>query len=187
LSALQALKKAKQFGMKMFEQAAKPWRQARDAQAAIPGKNQDWAAFGLLLQRYRADVIHFLYRMVQDVTVAEELALEVFLRSGPAMQSATRLFRIATDLALGELRNAKSPSMTGQTAEESMDLFGVGGAVASMPGKQRAAVVMHKYHQMDYEQIARVLNCSESVAKSLLSSAYETLRQRLAPYAVTQK
>jgi RNA polymerase sigma-70 factor (ECF subfamily) len=68
-----------------------------------------------------------------------------------------------------------------------MDLSDVGGAVASMPGKQRAAVVMHKYHQMDYEQIARVLNCSESVAKSLLSSAYETLRQRLAPYAVTQK
>jgi hypothetical protein len=80
LSAFQALKKANELGMMMFKRTAKPWRQARDAQGAIPGKNQDWAAFGVLLQRYRADVIHFLYRMVQDVTVAEELALEVFLQ-----------------------------------------------------------------------------------------------------------
>ena len=40
--------------------------------------------------------------------------------------------------------------------------------VAALPEKQRAAVLMHKYQEMDYSQIAGVLNCSESAVKSLL-------------------
>ena len=46
--------------------------------------------------------------------------------------------------------------------------------------KQRAAVLMHKYEEMEYSQIARALDCSESAVKSLLFRAYETLRARLA-------
>ena len=56
-------------------------------------------------------------------------------------------------------------------------------AVATLPEKQRAAVLMHKYQEMEYSQIARVLNCSESAIKSLLFRAYETLRARLAHMA----
>jgi RNA polymerase sigma-70 factor (ECF subfamily) len=55
--------------------------------------------------------------------------------------------------------------------------------VAALPEKQRAAVLMHKYHEMEYTQIAKVLNCSESAVKSLLFRAYETLRARLAHMA----
>jgi len=43
--------------------------------------------------------------------------------------------------------------------------------------------LMHKYEDMEYTQIARVLNCSESAVKSLLFRAYETLRNRLAHMA----
>ena len=53
-------------------------------------------------------------------------------------------------------------------------------AIAALPDKQRAAVLMHKYEEMDYTQIASVLECSESAVKSLLFRAYETLRSRLA-------
>jgi len=53
------------------------------------------------------------------------------------------------------------------------------GAVAALPEKQRAAVLMHKYEEMEYSQIAKVLSCSESAVKSLLFRAYETLRERL--------
>jgi RNA polymerase sigma-70 factor (ECF subfamily) len=53
-------------------------------------------------------------------------------------------------------------------------------AIALLPDKQRAAVLMHKYEEMEYSQIAKVLNCSESAVKSLLFRAYETLRARLA-------
>jgi RNA polymerase sigma-70 factor (ECF subfamily) len=56
-------------------------------------------------------------------------------------------------------------------------------AVAMLPEKQRAAVLMHKYQEMEYSQIAKVLNCSESAIKSLLFRAYETLRARLAHMA----
>ena len=56
-------------------------------------------------------------------------------------------------------------------------------AIAALPEKQRAAVLMHKYEEMEYSQIARALNCSESAVKSLLFRAYETLRARLAHMA----
>jgi RNA polymerase sigma-70 factor (ECF subfamily) len=54
-------------------------------------------------------------------------------------------------------------------------------AIYSLPEKQRAAVLLHKYQELDYDEIARVLECSESALKSLLFRAYETLRVELAP------
>jgi RNA polymerase sigma-70 factor (ECF subfamily) len=56
-------------------------------------------------------------------------------------------------------------------------------AISVLPEKQRAAVLMHKYEEMEYSQIAKVLSCSESAVKSLLFRAYETLRARLAHMA----
>jgi RNA polymerase sigma-70 factor (ECF subfamily) len=55
--------------------------------------------------------------------------------------------------------------------------------VELLPAKQRAAVLMHKYQEMDYAQIAAALECSESAVKSLLFRAYETLRAKLAHLA----
>jgi RNA polymerase sigma-70 factor (ECF subfamily) len=54
-------------------------------------------------------------------------------------------------------------------------------AVEELPEKQRAAVLLHKYEELDYDQIAGILGCSESALKSLLFRAYETLRIKLAP------
>jgi len=51
--------------------------------------------------------------------------------------------------------------------------------VQALPERQRMAVLMHKYQQMDYKQIAEVLKLSESATKSLLFRAYETLREQL--------
>ncbi len=55
-------------------------------------------------------------------------------------------------------------------------------AIDRLPPKQRAAILMHKYEELEYSQIAAVLGCSESAVKSLLFRAYETLRIRLAPF-----
>lgn len=54
-------------------------------------------------------------------------------------------------------------------------------AILALPAKQRAAVLLHKYQELDYDEIARILGCSESALKSLLFRAYETLRVALAP------
>jgi RNA polymerase sigma-70 factor (ECF subfamily) len=51
--------------------------------------------------------------------------------------------------------------------------------VNALPERQRIAVLMHKYQQMDYREIASVLKLSESATKSLLFRAYETLREQL--------
>jgi RNA polymerase sigma-70 factor (ECF subfamily) len=56
-------------------------------------------------------------------------------------------------------------------------------AIETLPPKQRAAVLMHKYEGLEYTRIARTLECSESAVKSLLFRAYETLRVRLAHLA----
>ena len=56
-------------------------------------------------------------------------------------------------------------------------------AIDALPDKQRAAVMMHKYQELEYSQIAKSLGCSESAVKSLLFRAYETLRERLAHMA----
>jgi len=183
-----------------------------DAELMLRVKDGDGASFGVLLEKHRSSVVHFLYRMVQHQAVAEELAQEVFLRVyrsrgtyEPTAKFTTWLFRIATHLALNSLRDGKNERSQERLDERSEDmparqvedhrpsveqsmvrkaaLDEVRQAVAALPDKQRAAVLMHKYKEMEYTQIARVLNCSESAVKSLLFRAYETLRARLAHMA----
>ncbi len=79
----------------------------RDAQLMLRVREGDDTSFGLLLERHRGPVVHFLYRMVQNQAVSEELAQEVFLRVyrsretyEPTAKFTTWLFRIATHVAL---------------------------------------------------------------------------------------
>lgn len=180
-----------------------------DAELMLRVKEGDANSFSLLLQRHRNPVIHFLFRMVQNQALAEELAQEVFLRVyrarasyEPTAKFTTWLFRIATHLALNSLRDRRNerwlesldggaedgngrelpdaqPSIEQELLKEARARE-IRRAIAMLPGKQRAAVLMHKFEEMEYSQIARVLNCSESAVKSLLFRAYETLRARLA-------
>ena len=183
----------------------------RDAELMLRVRDGDPASFTLLLERHRGPVIHFVYRMVQNQAVAEELAQEVFFRVyrsratyEPTAKFTTWLFRIATHLALNWIRDGKH-----EKSQESIDqpeegparqfsdaapnveqrllrqakLAEVRAAIETLPDKQKAAVLMHKYQEMEYAQIAAVLGCSESAVKSLLFRAYETLRSRLAHMA----
>ena len=184
----------------------------QDAELMLRVRDGDAASFGLLLERHRGPVIHFVYRMVMNQAIAEELAQEVFLRVYRSRERyeatakfTTWLFRIATHLALNWIRDGKnersqdslddgrdeglSRQVTDRrpTIEQTMvgqvRLREIRQAIELLPGKQRAAVIMHKYEEMEYSQIAQALNCSESAVKSLLFRAYETLRARLAHLA----
>ena len=179
-------------------------------------KDGDAGSFELLLSRHRRAVVNYLHRMVRNQAVAEELAQEVFLRVyrargsyEPAAKFTTWLYRIATRLALNSLRDNKyqrrhdsvddsSPERPPlQLADERSNreeqllteatLAAVRGAIAALPEKQRAAVLMHKYEGMDYVQIATALDCSVSAVKSLLFRAYESLRISLASLAANHK
>jgi len=184
----------------------------RDAQLMLRVREGDETSFSLLLNRHRGPVVHFLYRMVQNQAVSEELAQEVFLRVyrsresyEPTAKFTTWLFRIATHLALNSIRDRKnekgqesldeevSEGLERQvpdrnpTVEQSMlqhaRMAEVRKAIDALPAKQRAAVLMHKYQELEYAQIAKALGCSDSAVKSLLFRAYETLRVRLAHMA----
>ena len=184
----------------------------RDAELMLRVREGDSLSFSLLLEKHRGPVIHFVYRMVLNQAVAEELAQEVFLRVyrsratyEPTAKFTTWLFRIATHLALNSIRDGRNEKLQDSLDREVADgpvrqvatrepnveqrllrqarLLEVRQAIESLPGKQRAAVLMHKYDEMEYSQIAGVLGCSESAVKSLLFRAYEALRARLAHMA----
>jgi RNA polymerase sigma-70 factor, ECF subfamily len=182
-----------------------------DVQLMLDVKAGDEVSFDLLLQRYRRPLVNFLHRMVRDTATAEDLTQEVFLRVyrartqySPTAKFTTWLFRIATNLALNSVRDnryhqmevsldapledhnapmeipAREMRIDEHMVERDKNRF-IRRAIASLPEKQRAAVLLHKYEEMDYSDIARILGCSESALKSLLFRAYETLRVQLAP------
>ncbi len=139
--------------------------------------------------------------------LAQEVFLRVYRSREsyePSAKFTTWLYRIATNLAVNHARDTRHerPEVqvsldepddeTGTTlelpdgslnAEQVMvrreRLLAIRKRVEALPEQQRLAVIMHKYQQMDYKQIAEVLKKSESATKSLLFRAYETLREQL--------
>jgi len=139
--------------------------------------------------------------------LAQEVFLRVYRSRASYEASAkftTWLYRIATNLAVNHARDTRHerPEVTvsldepdeesgttlelpdgNLTAEQVMvrreRMLAIRSKVEALPEQQRLAVIMHKYQQMDYKQIAEVLKKSESATKSLLFRAYETLREQL--------
>jgi RNA polymerase sigma-70 factor (ECF subfamily) len=127
----------------------------------------------------------------------------------PSAKFTTWLFRIATNLALNSVRDnryqrmeisldapltadaedgdektldvaEKQPNIEQHLVEDVQRKM-IRRAIEKLPEKQRAAVLLHKYQELDYGEISKILECSESALKSLLFRAYETLRVELAP------
>jgi RNA polymerase sigma-70 factor (ECF subfamily) len=139
--------------------------------------------------------------------LAQEVFLRVYRSRAtyePSAKFTTWLYRIATNLAVNNARDTRherpentvrldepdqetgtTPDLADEaiTVEEQMlkreRLAAIRSKVNALPERQRLAVVMHKYQQMDYREIAGVLKLSESATKSLLFRAYETLREQL--------
>ena len=142
--------------------------------------------------------------------LAQEVFLRVYRSRASYEASAkftTWLYRIATNLAVNHARDTRKerPEVmvsldepdeeTGTTfelpdggldAEQQMvrreRMLAIRRKVEALPEQQRLAVIMHKYQQMDYKQIAAVLKISESATKSKLFRAYEALREQLKEY-----
>lgn len=141
--------------------------------------------------------------------LAQEAFLRVYQareRYQPEARFTTWLYRIATNLALNAIRDRRAepvvletaletgtetgspleraadgrPTVEERLAESDRQRF-IREAIEALPEKQRAAVILHKYQEIDYRQIAGILKVSESAVKSLLFRAYASLRARLEP------
>jgi RNA polymerase sigma-70 factor, ECF subfamily len=151
----------------------------------------------------------------QAEDLAQEVFLRVYRAREdyvPSAKFTTWLFRIATNLALNSVRDnryqkletsidtpvvddegderpldipEKNPNIEQHLVEEARRKM-IRHAIDKLPEKQRAAVLLHKYQELDYAEIAKILSCSESALKSLLFRAYEALRVELAPLVAQQ-
>jgi RNA polymerase sigma-70 factor, ECF subfamily len=187
------------------------WSQLSDAEIMLRVAAGDEAGFGILVEKYRRQMVHYMFRMVHNQAIAEELAQEVFLRVYRARASyraeakfSTWLYRIATNLGVNHARDTRhersaqtiyldqpdpetgiSPDVADTTPSVEQDMLrearlaAIRKHVMALPERQRTAVLMHKYQDLDYKQIGAVLKLSESATKSLLFRAYQTLRERL--------
>ena len=146
----------------------------------------------------------------QAEDLAQEVFIRVYRARReyePSAKFTTWLFRIATNLALNALRDGRhrqsevsldAPAEKEDGSEVKLDVPDgvpvieqrlverdraavIHRAIFALPEKQRAAVLLHKYQELDYDEIARILGCSVSALKSLLFRAYEALRVELAP------
>jgi RNA polymerase sigma-70 factor (ECF subfamily) len=158
----------------------------------------DTVAFGCLVERHQRDVYRLCFRFVNDRDDAADLTQEVFLRAYRAIRSfrgesafSTWLYRIAVNLCQSfrasrrphdELTESSVVVGGGEVLdriERRERIHAVRDAVARLPAKQRATLVLKVYHELTHEQVAEVLGTSVGTAKANLFHALANLRRLL--------
>ena len=170
----------------------------------------DTAAFEKLVERHQTLVLGTVARMLGSNSEVEDIAQQVFVRvwksAGRYVARAkftTWLLKITRNLVFNELRRSKRrahvPIQSDPDAEElPLREEGVSApdaaalekelqkaidqAIARLPETQRMAVILRRYEEMSYEQIAAVLELSVPAVKSVLFRARTELRERLGAY-----
>jgi len=172
----------------------------------------DAAAFAQLVELYQQRVVAVMHHLLGKLDNAEDLAQEVFLRIyrirkkyRPKAKFSTWLFTIANNLAMNARRDRarrpavqldpqesgpmpQAPSMSGREPAPSSGLVQqelaivIRKALDELNDRQRMAVVLNKFEDMGYAEIAEVMELSTKAVKSLLSRARARLREVLQPY-----
>ena len=177
-----------------------------DVRLMLAFSRGDVGAFDALFQRWAGPLLRYLDRMVRDRATAEELVQEVFIRVHrardryqPDARFSTWLYRIATNLALNELRRPRrrdphvsldadgaSPLAAEEpAAEDVVDARRASAAVLreleTLPERQRAALCLTAVEGLSYAEVALALDASEKAVKALVHRARATLAARLRP------
>jgi RNA polymerase sigma-70 factor (ECF subfamily) len=174
-----------------------------DARLMLRFRGGDRGAFETLFRRYTPRLVSFLARMVPERARAEELAQETFVRIyqardryEPKARFSTWLFGIASNLALNDLARAhrrrehpweESAATQVPTSEppadESLVARSTAGrleeALAQLPDRQQAALLLRVEEELSYEDIADALGVSKASVKSLIHRARERLLSAL--------
>jgi RNA polymerase sigma-70 factor (ECF subfamily) len=174
-----------------------------DARRMLAFQRGDESAFDELYREWRVPLFRFAYRMLGRTGPAEEVAQETFVRLyqareryRPTAAFRTYVLRIATHLCVNERRRASFRLEDGAgpaevatadagpagVAEHNQLAAAVERALAALPERQRAAVVLARYEGCSMAEIGEVLEVSEGAAKLLVHRAREQLRTALAAY-----
>ena len=175
------------------------------------------AAFTQLVTRYKDPIINYINTMIGNYDIAADLAQETFLRVyqnigryNNLYQFSTWIYRIATNLAIDEIRYRKRRGQVfyrnvwenqadGAAEEREFALRDsgrspgdevlrkesgrvIGDAIRSLPPKYRTAFVMKEVQELPYDEIARILKTSPGTIKSRLHRARELLQRKLEHY-----
>jgi len=170
----------------------------------------DLGAFERLVEAHQSKVVGVVAKMLGDVSDAEDIAQQVFLRVWnsaaryePSARFTTWLFTITRNLAFNELRRRKrhpavsldselggrafqvqdahAKSAPKVMMEEEMQAS-IQKAIDALPQAQRMAVILRRYQDVSYEEIGNILEMSVPAVKSVLFRARTTLRECLRDY-----
>ena len=191
------------------DQGVPPPAIAADPDVALMLRFQtgDQAAFQELFSKLSPRVLQFTRRLVGSTARAEEVTQDVFLqifrfrhRYRPESRLSTWVFTIATNLCLNELRRPERqlrvdlwaeerpegpplPDRGAPTPEEGAASLELGrrleAAVAELPAKQRAALLLSRVDGLAYRDVAQALGCTEGAVKALLFRATQALKRSL--------
>jgi RNA polymerase sigma-70 factor (ECF subfamily) len=152
--------------------------------------------FDELLERYQNEIFRYSMQLTRNSADADDLYQETMLKAyrafgrlGPDSNYRAWLYRIATNTFLSQKRKDKRErpldpvlddhlAVTNPDQPASLDardlLVEVEQFVQNLPEKQRVALILRKYHELDYANIAATLNSSEEAARA---NVYEALRK----------
>ena len=177
-------------------------------------KQGDESAFAEIVRRYRNPIVNYLYRFLNDYEEAVDLGQETFVRVYFAIDRyhtgfafSTYIYRIATNLAISELRKRKRRrlmSLTGlyQSDHDDTTEFQprdqrqlpdaelvddernkvIARAIAALPEKYRVAVVLRDVEGRSYEEIAEIMELGLGTTKSRISRGRGLLKDKLKTY-----
>src|SRR4051794_27856369 len=140
------------------------------------------AAFAAIFERFQTPIVNYLYRLMDDWEVANDLAQDTFLKAysalpntDPSLQISPWLYRIATNTALDSLRRRKRITwvpfkLEMEPAAPHSDPAGhhaesdaIQQALAQVPADMRACLVLNVYQGLSYKEIAEALKISPNL------------------------
>jgi RNA polymerase sigma-70 factor (ECF subfamily) len=170
----------------------------------------DTGAFEELIEKHQALVAGTVARMLGSNSDVEDIAQQVFIRVWksarryvPRAKFTTWLLKITRNLVFNELRRAKRRAQVPLQSEPGAEEIAlkdetnlapdasllehelqqaIEQAIMQLPESQRMALVLRRYEQLSYDQIAEVLDLSVPAVKSVLFRARTELRSRLSKY-----
>jgi RNA polymerase sigma-70 factor (ECF subfamily) len=181
--------------------AVKPLAELDDAALVSAAAAGDREAFDVIVERHRRAVYQVCYRFVHNHEDASDLAQDAFVRAWRGLKTfkgqsalSTWLYRIAVNVCLNRIA-AKAPVIEPiESTEHFADVriegaqramlreeraVAVRRAIANLPKKQRATLILRAYHDMSHQQIADVLGSSVGAVKANFFHALANLRKIL--------